>query len=42
MNLGQYVQEIERITKKEVIPLNKTTGAVFSSQEIFDAIARVT
>lgn len=42
MNLGQYVQEIERITKKEVIPLSKTTGAVFSSQEILGEIARVT
>jgi 2-oxoglutarate ferredoxin oxidoreductase subunit alpha len=41
MNLGQYVLEIERITKKEVIPFTKTTGYVFSSQEILDEIERV-
>lgn len=41
MNLGQYVLEIERITKKEVISFTKTTGYVFSSQEILDEIERV-
>jgi len=42
MNCGQYVFEIERITKKETISLTKTTGYVFSSQEILDEIERVT
>jgi 2-oxoglutarate/2-oxoacid ferredoxin oxidoreductase subunit alpha len=41
MNLGQYVQEIERVTKKEVFSLTKTTGAVFKAQEILSEIERV-
>jgi 2-oxoglutarate ferredoxin oxidoreductase subunit alpha len=41
MNCGQYVLEIERVTKKEVFSLTKTTGFVFSSDEILKEIERV-
>jgi 2-oxoglutarate ferredoxin oxidoreductase subunit alpha len=41
MNMGQYVLEIERIVKREIISLTKTTGYPFSAQEIFEEIERV-
>ncbi len=41
MNCGQYVLEIERITKKEVISYTKTTGYPILAHEISEAIERV-
>jgi 2-oxoglutarate ferredoxin oxidoreductase subunit alpha len=41
MNLGQYVLEIERITRRDVISLTKTTGSPFSAPELLEEIERI-
>jgi len=40
MNLGQYVLEIERIVRRDVVSLTKTTGYPFSAQELTEQIER--
>jgi 2-oxoglutarate ferredoxin oxidoreductase subunit alpha len=41
MNMGQYVLEIERITRRHVVSITKTTGYPFSAQELLEEIERV-
>lgn len=41
MNMGQYVLEVERVTRKEVISVTKTTGYPFSAQELLEELERI-